>query len=115
MKRTRDYDEDPNNNSNLTEYQYEPGEGVSFKEYGENFYGSIWGYNAHQYTQLAAQGSMDPDLGENDTLTMNDALTPYFNDVSDALAADEQGSVYMNIYENVLMPFKTVTDEATRD
>lgn len=109
----RDYDEDPNNNSNLTEYQYEPGEGVSFKEYGENFYGSIWGYNAHQYTQLAAQGSMDPDLGENDTLTMNDALTPYFNDVSDALAADEQGSVYMNIYENVLMPFKTVTDEAT--
>lgn len=109
----RDYDDDPYNNSNLLEYKYEPGEGVSWKEYGGNYYGAVWGYNAHQYCRAAAQGIVDQELGNNNTLTIGGSLTPYFNDVEDALKEDGNGDVYMNIYNDVLMPFKTITDEST--
>ena len=109
----RDYDDDPYNNSNLLEYKYEPGEGVSWKEYGGNYYGAVWGYNAHQYCRAAAKGIADQNLGNNNALTIGGFLTPYFNDAEDALKEDGNGNVYMNIYNNVLMPFKTITDEST--
>lgn len=109
----RDYDDDPYNNSNLLEYKYEPGEGVSWKEYGGNYYGAVWGYNAHQYCRAAAQRIADQNLGNNNALTIGGFLTPYFNDVEDALKEDGNGDVYMNIYNDVLMPFKTITDEST--
>lgn len=110
----RNYDSNPDNNQNLTKYKYEPGEGVSFKRYGENFYGAVWGYNAHQYRTSAAQGIFDSTLGKDTNnepaITIGNIVTPYFNEVSNALEGDEHGDVYMNIYEDVLMPFRTVEE-----
>ena len=110
----RNYDSNPDNNQNLTKYKYEPGEGVSFKRYGENFYGAVWGYNAHQYRTAAAQGIFDSTLGKDTNnepaITIGNIVTPYFNEVSNALEGDEHGDVYMNIYEDVLMPFRTVEE-----
>ncbi len=111
----RGYDENPDNDTNRVHYQYQPGEGASFRKYGENFYGAVWGYNSHQFCKAAAQGIFDTELGKNASgepvITIGKNITPYFDEAEGALKGDAHGDVYMNVYEDVLMPFRAVPDE----
>lgn len=92
-------------------FRYLPGDGASWREYGQNFYGAMWGYHAHQNSRAASQGIADQSLGTDETLTIGGVETPYFKD--NMLAEDENGDVYMNVYRNVPMPFQKVTDPNT--
>ena len=91
--------------------RYLPGDGVSWTEYGQNLYGAMWGYHAHQNCRASAQGIADQDLKADGTLTIGGMETPYFKD--GMLAKDQNGDVYMNVYRNVPMPFQKVTDAVT--
>ncbi len=108
----RGYDSNPNNNSNLAHYAYEPKEGAQWTRYGQNYYGALWSAHSHQFAKSSTMGIVDKDLTSG-MLSIGGKTTPYFDEVEGALAADDHGDVYMNIYRNVLMPFGTTEDSET--